>query len=365
MDHYTKNQLLDFADGKYPYSKLIQITTHLNNCEICLELIKGINPQIISSAKIIGDYRKTINTGDFHFSKEEIKNYVIKSFNIAKRLEMNNHFKDCRKCSERLKTINPDYLTSFVRDEIEGNKMVNEAIVVKKEESSKIEFNYLIPVSALLLLLSLSLTFTIYWLIPSVNEIEQAKFEINPVEKNVTSTSDTNTEQPVVVNNSNKNENQGLLKRELQPKLKSEKTKVKNELKVKSSNDLVVLETRGLNEDCENETIIINHPDKEQIIDKNPTLSWKPVLKASSYKIFLSDSKNILIEESTIPGNVTNYKVKNTLELNKKYEWQVVARQISGNEINGEIATFTVGTKPVKSQRVKLPKTQTRCINSK
>ena len=97
-----------------------------------------------------------------------------------------------------------------------------------------------------------------------------------------------------------------------------------------------------------------------------PTLTWKQVKKTVSYQIYLADTQNNLIEETKIEKSNNSYKVKNKLELNKKYEWKVVATLDDGKEVYGESALFSIGQKAGKltSSNKKSKVNETRCITT-
>ena len=129
--------------------------------------------------------------------------------------------------------------------------------------------------------------------------------------------------------------------------------KQSNQTKNNKSQDIIV-KNRSLDKNCESNPNLAITPKDEVITDIQPNLSWKPYPNAVSYKIYLSDTENNLVEISDIAkGEITSYKVTNKLESNKKYEWKVVATLKDGKEVYSETANFSVGEKAKKSIKIK------------
>lgn len=372
MEHLSQETIEKFVRGEHPYQRLLEIAAHLETCQNdCQETLNRIDPDFLADAVAFEKARIEALAKEDHFSEAEIESYILKTFDIAKRLKMNNHFTKCRRCAETLKASDPDYLSNFIKDTLNRNR---ESEIIVKEEEKGLLFRFLIPAAAFSVLILLSLA--IIFMVPNNKTPEQVKLE----EISTPSIATNNNENIHVNNTDNKG---GLDPRSGNTQVKDKNVNSKSQVQTKpvqlhlnqkqanqtksnKSQDIIV-KNRSLNKNCENNPILAITPKDEVITDLQPNLTWKPYPNAVSYKIYLSDTANNLVEEADITNSErTSYKITNKLELNKKYEWKVVTSLKDGKEIYSEAASFSVGekAKKISTTKDKTRNNEVRCLKS-
>lgn len=380
MEHLTTEKIKHFAAGKYPYEELLNISAHISNCqELCLQKLNEIAPDFLKEADALETVRERFIQSHDHFSKETISDYVGKKIKLDQRLAMNTYFTKCAVCAENLKKANPDYISDFIKDSLAGNRTQEQ---IADTETAGWSFNLLIPAGALIILLALMLGTV--WFSLSHTNIDEAKLE--PADQAI---SIANLEN-VHPNNGSDNDNvrdrvtsqsnniSGSSSRAEKPKISRENAKNSDDIKQnqakpvnnsgnKLSGNKLTVTSRSLDKNCETLPDLAITPRNEVITDSQPVLKWKPMPDAVGYHVYLTDTKSNLIEESAIENMTENsYKLKNKLELNKKYEWKLIAKMKDGKEIFGETTQFSVGEKAAKLPEAK-PKTKindVRCLPS-
>lgn len=384
MEHLTTETIENFIKGDYPYQKLLEISAHLLSCpNICRENLNQIDPGFWEQTERLEAIRlKEVNLGT-HFCDNEIEKYVIQHFDLTKRKEMNRHFTKCRLCSNKLKDRNPDYLSSFIRDNLYRE---NGSEIVAKSEKSDFNFRVLVPAVSFAVLLIVFLATIL--MLPNNQIIDQTKIDQTITEdfsspdsnanfqskpdrnNNLTNNQNSNQKTVEIPSNSNDDSKKQNIVSSSQTSSKTVEVstilKQSKKEKVNRQPDIIV-KNRSLNKNCEANPRLAMTPKDEIITDTHPNLTWKPLANAAGYKIYVSDVENNLIEESTPSGELkTSYKLTKKLELNKKYEWKVVVTLTDGKEVYSESAYFSVGEKAKKLSKGKgkSPENETRCTKN-
>lgn len=123
MEHLNRETIEKFIKGEYPYPQLLEIAAHLLTCpKVCQKILNEIDPNFLAEAERLENARIEAMNSVPHFAAAEIEAYVTKEFDLEKRLEMNRHFTKCPDCSQQLKDRDPDYLSSFIKDNLRRNK---------------------------------------------------------------------------------------------------------------------------------------------------------------------------------------------------------------------------------------------------
>lgn len=379
MKHLTTETIENFIKGEYPYGKLLEISAHLLACpQVCQEKLNRIDPDFLAEAERLENARIEAMNRVPHFSAGEIEAYVAKEFNLEKRLEMNRHFTKCPLCSQHLKDRDPGYLSSFIKDNLRRNK---ESEMVVTGEKNRLFFRILVPAAVFSLLIIVSLT--VIFMFPGHRTTDQAQLEeISPAPGTAQTGSNSEENKNVeIIENSNKKTAELPSNINIRPKAQTNGSqppppsrtvvspptqKRTNQTKSNQSQDIII-KNRSLENNCESNPNLAIAPKDEIIIDTQPTLSWKPLPNALHYKIYLADTANNLVEESElVKAETTSYKLTKQLEVNKKYEWKVVATLKDGKEVYSESAYFSVGE---KAKKLLLPKERSnindiRCLKS-
>jgi len=374
MEHLTSETIKKFAAGQYPFAELLKISSHLSICdELCQKKLNELVPKFLIEADALELERERVIQTHEHFSAKAISDYAGKRIKLDQRLAMNEYFTKCAVCAENLKHANPDYISDFIKDTLAGNKSME---VVSAKPQPGWSFPVLIPAGALILLFGLMLG--IVWLKSDQTEFDQAKLDSPDFPSPIANVGNLNSEsgpdekniQNRVAGESNK----------IAEKSKPEKTQTrganeknadvlsKTQTKpVNNSGNKIIAKNRSLDKNCDSLTDLAVTPNNEIITDTQPILKWKPIPKATAYQVFLTDTKSNLIEEGATKNHTeTSYKLTKKLELNKKYEWKVIATLDDGKEIFGETTQFSVGDKARKLTvvRNKTKINEVRCLNS-
>ena len=377
MEHLSRETIEKFVRGEFPYPQLLEISAHLLGCSNqCQPILDRIDPNFMAKAENLETARINFAEQETHFSENEIEGYVSKSFGIEKRRQMNRHLTKCSICSQNLKNQDPDFLTNFIKDNLKQGK--EPQFVVKGEETNQY-FRFLVPITAFLLILVSTLA--IIFLFPKTKNDDQVKLEDFPgstTSANVEANLEIN-KRPNIIDNENKqttelpsNIQTPNIKNDAKSKQSAKTSPVQSISRQTTPNNPakrqdIIVKNRSLKQNCETNPVLAITPKDEIITDVQPNLSWKPLAKAVGYKIYLSDSENNLIEESSFPNEQKNsYKLNNKLQLNKKYEWKVVVILQDGKEIYSEPAYFSVGEKAKKlsKRKDKTKVNEVRCLKS-
>lgn len=376
MEHLTTETIEKFTKGEYQYEQLLEISAHLLNCpQVCLERLKQVDPNFLEQADKLENARNKEENQGTHLSDAELEAYVSKEFGLEKRLKMNRHIVKCRFCSSKLKEKDPNYLSSFIKDNLNRENLPE---IIAQAEETKYNFKVLIPVATFSILLLVFLATIL--MLPNNQTNYRAKLEDFPTPNPITnSQSDTEgNKNPANVENSNDKTIETSSNSNKEPKkqnvnLKSDPssktidvpTVQRQPKKVNTDRQQqIIVKDRSLNKNCENNPSLAVTPKDEVITETQPNLTWKPLANASSYKIYVSDAENNLIEEST-PSDArkTFYQLNKKLELNKKYEWKIMVTLRDGKEVYSDSAYFSVGEKAKKlsKKKGKLLVNETRC----
>lgn len=119
MEHLTTETIEKYLKADYPYEEFLEISAHILDCRaVCQKRLNQIDPTFLELAESLENARIEETKYGKHFSGDEIEAYVTKDFGIEKRKQMNRHFTKCSICANKLKERDPDYLSSFIKDNL-------------------------------------------------------------------------------------------------------------------------------------------------------------------------------------------------------------------------------------------------------
>ncbi|HRH41205.1 MAG TPA: hypothetical protein PKY82_06130 [Pyrinomonadaceae bacterium] len=367
--HLTINEIKSFAAGDLNYSKLLENAGHIFNCSNCLKILNEIDPYLLQEAHQMEAERNKVLNGNNHFSLKQINKYFQGKIKLTKRLEMAKHFRKCEKCASILKTIDPDYTRTL--GDLKEVKLKKELIFEEKPVLFP-KLKVLIPVSVLTLILSGVLGYIFFTTNQTINQAQLDEDELlNLPIKNSSNTKELvmdekNTKKITISNNHS--DNVTKTKRNTQSDSENLKRIIKNKTvenisnKARKENNIITSETRSTEKNnCLEGKIEVESPNGETITDREPILKWKPVQKVLNYQVYVYDEIQIPLTEAKNQKE-NFFKITKALELNKSYNWVVIANLEDGKTMSSGLVKFKVGNKATKRNKVKLNSNETRCL---
>lgn len=336
--HYNNFELQQLIKGVVPLKELLKISRHVARCYDCELKLKELAPDFLDN--LFNQATESFSAeNERHFSNEDVRGFLTAEYSVNRRLEMSEHFRNCLSCKQRLYKTSPEYLEKNIASYLSRRE---------KRESFFWNFNPFVPIFMATILLA-----SLFYLITFSGDATQPDLTglVNSV-----SLPDRET-----LLNHGSDDSKSANRYTDFPKKTEKSTKSADSGKVtlnkpvvsKAENSIAIAESRSSSADkcMESNAKIALSPYLDTITEAQPIFRWKSIKNAVKYNFYLSDTKQVLIEEFESPS-ATSYIAKNRLVPNKKYKWKIIVTLRDGKTYQSPSIQFSLGgkAKPYSTQ---------------
>jgi len=364
IGHVENAKLEQFVEGNFPLNEIVKISEHIAQCGACKRKLDDLSPGFVDEAINVDSESNAVNQKK-HFSDDEIYSFLKGESSVQRRLEMSDHFRFCGSCKSKLYAQDPAILNQTISTFLDTNESA-------KKNTFFQTTRLLVPVSALAVLLIGILSFVVFFANNGKQTVSEAQISENisddkrtvETPKTLDTLPSNVTNKPTDSLNNNDALRHGkptvskprLLKKNSSArskKLRLKNSKIKRKT-IPNKNSETIAKSRSANGNPTNSNnkVIALSPHFETVKTTQPTFRWKRVKNAVTYRLYVSDTSQILIEEAEIKAT-TSYKLKTKLEPGKSYRWKVIVTTSDDKTLVGKSINFSVG----KPER-KIPRNQ-------
>lgn len=92
--HLNNSSLQKFVDGEYPVKRLVEISSHIAQCNKCKNKLESYSPSFIEE-------KPSLNSCNKNLCHNEIDSWFKNKITMAKRLEISDHIRNCHQCKSK------------------------------------------------------------------------------------------------------------------------------------------------------------------------------------------------------------------------------------------------------------------------